>query len=147
MTNIFSVVTDTATISIFDLQAIRHRLADSPDWWSIVEDEIQEINNGNIIFLGVGDDGKYDVQITDEQERESGVLNLNVPSGKVFVGAGEDTTGGGLEPDGAASIQGRVIELKPGPYQVMFKKVADLIIISFRASTAVGNKLDQEVRI
>ncbi|WP_416457234.1 DUF6386 family protein [Pseudomonas sp. LFS097] len=38
----FSVVTDTATLAIFDLKAIRHRVSDSFDWWSIQSDEISE---------------------------------------------------------------------------------------------------------
>ena len=143
----FSVVTDTATISIFDLQAIRHRLVDTPDWWSIEEDEIQEMNNGNIVFLGVGEDGGYNIKITEAVEGETAVLNINVPSGKVFVGAGEDATGGGLEPDGSSSIQGRMIDLKPGNYRVMFKKEDNLIRISFATSTAVGNNLSKPIRL
>lgn len=47
----FSVVTDTATLAIFDLQAIRHRMSDTFDWWSIQGDEISEMNKGNIAFF------------------------------------------------------------------------------------------------
>jgi hypothetical protein len=50
----FSVVTDTATVAVFDLEAIRHRMNDTADWWSIAEDEILEVNQGNIAFLGLG---------------------------------------------------------------------------------------------
>ncbi|MEX5898765.1 DUF6386 family protein [Proteus vulgaris] len=41
MLNVFSFTTDTATLAIFDLQAI-HRKSDTADWWSILDDEIGE---------------------------------------------------------------------------------------------------------
>lgn len=50
----YSVVTDTSTIAVFDLEAIRHRMNDTADWWSIADDEILEVNQGNIAFLGLG---------------------------------------------------------------------------------------------
>lgn len=30
----------TATVAVFDLAAIKHRISDAPDWWSITNDEI-----------------------------------------------------------------------------------------------------------
>lgn len=36
----FSVFTDTATLSVFDIDAVKHRVPDSPDWWTIEENEI-----------------------------------------------------------------------------------------------------------
>lgn len=54
MTQKFSVITDTATVVIFDLKAVRHRISDTPDWWSIVQDEILETNSGNIAFFECG---------------------------------------------------------------------------------------------
>lgn len=51
MSNVFSFTTDTATLAIFDLQAIQHRKSDTADWWSILDDEIGEMNKGNIALL------------------------------------------------------------------------------------------------
>lgn len=99
----FSVVTDTATVAVFDLEAIRHRMNDTADWWSIAEDEILEVNQGNIAFLGLGEDGEFDINISDDLQDEECALNMYVPSGQIFIGAGEDTTGGGLEPDDSAA--------------------------------------------
>jgi len=84
----FSVVADTATLAIFDLKAIRHRVSDSFDWWSIQSDEISEMNEGNIAFLNLGEDGRYKVKVEDSLLDPSGGIYLKVPSGRVFVGAG-----------------------------------------------------------
>ncbi|MDR6110526.1 hypothetical protein QE451_002187 [Paenibacillus sp. SORGH_AS338] len=54
MPNQIQVMTDTATLCIYDLQALKHRLEDTSDWWSIPEDELLEVNLGNIAFLNVG---------------------------------------------------------------------------------------------
>ena len=43
MTLEFHLHTDTATLAIFDTQAIRHRLDDTCDWWSLPHDELLEI--------------------------------------------------------------------------------------------------------
>ncbi|MCK1794424.1 DUF6386 family protein [Pseudomonas violetae] len=142
----FSIVTDTATIAIFDLQSIKHRISDAPDWWSIVEDEIQEVNNGNIAIFGLGEDGKFDIKISEDVRNEDGVLNLKFLSGYVFVGAGEDTTGGELEPDGSDVIQGELLEFEPGSYQVKYKKVDGLIQFSFSRSNINVNDLTVPIR-
>jgi hypothetical protein len=118
----FSVVTDTATIAVFDLEAIRHRMTDTADWWSIAEHEILEMNQGNIAFLGLGGDGEFSIRISDDLQDEKYSLNMYLPSGQIFVGAGEDTTGGGLEPDGSAAIQGRIVGIEPGIYTIKVKK-------------------------
>lgn len=91
----FLVGTDTATIVVFDLKAIKHRVSDAPDWWSIKQDELHELNQGNIAFFNVGQDGSYSVSVAEDIAEEDGSLYLSFPSGKVFIGAGEDTTGGG----------------------------------------------------
>ncbi|QJI39394.1 hypothetical protein HKK52_00030 [Pseudomonas sp. ADAK2] len=90
----FSISTDTATIAVFDLAVIRRRIYYAPDWWSLIKDEVQEINDGNIAFLGVGQDGSYRVIIVEDITDGFGALYLGFPSGQVFIGAGEDTVGG-----------------------------------------------------
>lgn len=61
----FSFSTDTATLSIFDFISLNHRVNDTPDWWSIPSDEIDEINNGNVLFFNLGEDGDYFVEVVD----------------------------------------------------------------------------------
>lgn len=85
MSKEFSFFTDTATMAIFDLAAIKHRISDTSDWWSIEEDEIDEVNKGNIAFLDLGSDGSYVVKIQEEVDDEDGSLNLSFPTGQVFI--------------------------------------------------------------
>ncbi|HBB6707893.1 TPA: hypothetical protein F6U86_005168, partial [Serratia marcescens] len=65
MNKTFSFTTDTATLSIFDLVSLNHRVSDDADWWSIPEDELEEVNKGNVLFLNLGEDGQYTVRVVD----------------------------------------------------------------------------------
>jgi hypothetical protein len=143
----FSVVTDTATVAVFDLEAIRHRMNDTADWWSIAEDEILEVNQGNIAFLGLGEDGEFDISISDDLQEEECALNMYVPSGQIFIGAGEDTTGGGVEPDGSAAIQGRIMSIEPGIYILKVKKANKTVMLSFSKSLNRWNTRSQSLRL
>ncbi|RAU47874.1 MULTISPECIES: DUF6386 family protein [unclassified Pseudomonas] len=147
MTKTFSVITDTATVVVFDLAAMKHRLSDTPDWWSIREDELHETNQGNIAFFNVGQDGKYDIAIVQDIADEDGEVYIGFPSGKVFIGAGEDTTGGDLEPDGSESIQGDILEFTPGNYKVKYKKDGGKVFLSFLTSESKNNNFFDPIRI
>lgn len=89
MRKIISIQTDTATLVIYDLMSLKHGINDDADWWSLPEDEVEEINKGNVLFLNLGDDVAYKVHIKNDVDEYTGSLFLNVPSGKVFIGAGE----------------------------------------------------------
>ncbi len=143
----FSIFTDTATLSIFDLGAIKHRVSDAPDWWSIVEDEILEINKGNVAFLGLGDDGSYTIKVLDSIENAAGTLNLHFPSGKVFIGAGEDTSGGDLEPDGSDVIQGETLDFAPGHYSMGFARAGNTIELCFTLTSEKHNAIKEPIRL
>jgi len=110
----FHLHTDTATLAIFDTQAIRHRLDNTCDWWSLPHDELLEINAGAIAFLNLSSDGTYPIRVQASLTNEEGSVYLRVPSGQVFIGAGEDTTVGGLEPDGSDVNRGQFITLDKG---------------------------------
>jgi len=43
MRKIISIQTDTATLVIYDLMSLKHRINDDVDWWSLPEDELEEI--------------------------------------------------------------------------------------------------------
>nr|WP_168386390.1 DUF6386 family protein [Erwinia amylovora] len=143
----FPFTTDTATLSVFDLASLKHRISDDADWWSIPEDEIDEINKGNIIFLNVGSDGDYTVDINNGEGWAGHSLFLNVPSGDVFIGAGEDTSGGDLEPDGSEYMSGIIFKLSRGHYEVKFKRDGSNIMLSFVASVDKTNSISDLVRI
>ncbi|RBP41369.1 hypothetical protein DES53_107200 [Roseimicrobium gellanilyticum] len=110
-----SFVTDTSTLCVFDLEALRHRLHDDADWWSIPEDEVAEVNLGNVAFLGLGKDGRFDVRLVDEVHNGICVM-LKCPSGRMFIGAGEEVTGGELEPEAVRG--GGFYRVEPGTYVV-----------------------------
>lgn len=147
MDNKFLISTDTATLSVFDLDAIKHRISDTADWWSLPEDEVEEVNRGNIIFIGLGDDGVYEVNVTDHIISPDVTLFLRAPSGAIFIGAGEDTSGGDLEPDSSVSISGRMLSLPIKNYAVSFKKDDNRIHISFKPSEIGSNNIKCSVKI
>ncbi|QNH66974.1 hypothetical protein H7F13_07025 [Proteus vulgaris] len=147
MSNAFSFITDTATLAIFDLQAIQHRKSDTADWWSIQDDELDEMNKGNIAFIGLGNDGFYTINLCDKIEDPDVRININCPSGEVFIGAGEDTTGGNLEPDDPQYRAGEIIFLPIGDYEVSLKKVSNILFISIIFSKAKLNKFENVLRL
>lgn len=147
MNKTFSFTTDTATLSIFDLVSLKHRVSDDADWWSIPEDELEEVNKGNVLFLNLGEDGQYTVRVVDNISENYKSLFLNVPSGKVFVGAWEDTSGGDLEPDGSDYMSGVFLILDIGNYEVRFRRDSLDIVISFIKSSENKNEESALIRI
>jgi len=104
------IATDTATIVIFDPERLKHRLEDTCDWWSVPDEEVAEINEGNVLFLSTGTDGVYDVEVgTSEPVAGVNVVEAAIKnqSGRFFVGAGEYTSGEGLEPTANNRLTGR----------------------------------------
>lgn len=147
MLNAFSFMTDTATLAIFDLQAIQHRKSDTADWWSIPADELDEMNKGNIAFIGLGNDGFYTINLCDKIADPDVKININCPSGEIFIGAGEDTTGGDLEPDDPQYRAGNVIFLPVGNYEVSLKKLNSILFISIILSNTKLNKFENVLRL
>lgn len=99
-----SIRTDTATLAIFDATRLEHRLHDDADWWSIPDDEVAEINAGNVLFVSTGVDGDYLLNVY----RESPPVNLlpiavsaliHCESGSLFFHAGEYVPSGDMMPD------------------------------------------------
>ncbi|WCT57416.1 DUF6386 family protein [Paenibacillus kyungheensis] len=138
MPNQIKVMTDTATLCIYDLQALKHRLEDTSDWWSIPEDELLEVNLGNIAFLNVGADGLYTMQQVEEIEQPVVQLWINVPSGQLYAGAAENVTGGELEPEDGDS--GQYITVEPGIYHLKIGRTQQNIEFAvLRTEQAIAN--------
>lgn len=100
MRGTFQFVTGTATMCLFDLASLKHRVEEPSDWWSIPEDELAEVNAGNCLFFNLGADGLYevlwrvDISNSTSAVPEGGqVFYLQVPTGSVFLGAAEDVSG------------------------------------------------------
>ncbi|MDE9541173.1 DUF6386 family protein [Xenorhabdus bovienii] len=147
MKSSFSFTTDTATLAIFDLQAIKHRKTDTSDWWSIPDDELHEMNKGNIAFLGLVDDGVYSVELVENIENPNIEVCIKSPSGEIFIGAGEDTTGGDLEPDDSEYISGKKIFVTPGSYTILVKKEDNNLLISLVKCQCYSNNFQEPIRL
>ncbi len=73
----FEFATDTATMCVYDIGALKHRLNDTADWWSLPSEELAEVNNGNAAFINLQSDGKYSVKF-DENLEAVGALACNL---------------------------------------------------------------------
>ncbi|MGD0033487.1 DUF6386 family protein [Paenibacillus illinoisensis] len=154
MRGTFQFVTGTATMCLFDLASLKHRVEEPNDWWSIPEDELAEVNAGHCLFFNLGADGLYEVSwrvnISDTasavQETEGAqVFYLQVPTGNVFLGAAEDVSGGELEPD--ESCDGIILSLQPGNVACIVSKEAKQISLTIQPSAQGHNELDRLIRI
>ena len=145
------VVTDTATIVIYDLGRLKHRLDDPCDWWSVPKNEVLEINQGNALFVATGYDCGFDIEIvTSDPLPDTLVVRALIKndSGCFFIGAGEYVSGDGFEPkaehgnvfvDYPAGVY-RVSSWMDGPVKVcvQFAKVARFAPNSFTDSPRIG---------
>jgi hypothetical protein len=139
------IVTGTATLCVFDPALLRHKLGDECDWWSIPSAELAAVNAGQVAFFNVGDDGAYALVLHDELAEPHASVHLAIVSGRVFVGAGEDVTGGGLEPDTAYG--GLFVDVPAGNYRVQARRDGDLISLAFLPDARSSNAFDDLVGI
>ncbi|MDX8122397.1 hypothetical protein JAB6_13250 [Janthinobacterium sp. HH104] len=139
------IVTGTATLCVFDPALLRHKLEDDCDWWSIPSAELAAVNAGQVAFFNVGGDGAYEVTLHEELAEPQVIVHLAVVSGRVFIGAGEDVTGGGLEPDTAYG--GLFVDLPAGSYRVQARRDGAHISLAFVSDTRSGNAFVDLVRI
>lgn len=139
------IVTGTATLCVFDPLLLRHKLDDECDWWSIPSAELAAVNAGQVAFFNVGGDGAYDLVVHDELAEPHASVHLAIVSGRVFIGAGEDVTGGGLEPDTAYG--GLFVDVPAGNYRVQARRDGDLTSLAFMPDTRSSNAFDDLVRI
>lgn len=109
---------------------LRHRLDDDADWWCYPESEqLKELNSGNAAFIDVGRDGQHVGTLQEEPLQEwQFELWLKCPSGKVFIGAGEEATSDGMEPEcdrgglmlqvPAGAVHLRISSAEPGQIEI-----------------------------
>jgi hypothetical protein len=119
----FQFATDTATVAVFDPDALAHRLNDSDDWWSDPDEEIPEVEAGNMALIELGQDGMYVVSarildVPPEPIERALRVGIRVVSGSIHVGPGEDLPAGGLATYGRSYTSGRTLRCAPGTYQV-----------------------------
>ncbi len=141
----FSFTTDTATMCVFDLESLKHRLEDDADWWSVPREEVKEVNAGHALFLGLGADGRFEVVLLDEIPAPQVRLGLSVPSGRLFIGAAEEVTGEGLEPEKVRG--GEFVELEPGPWTLHARQEGHRVEIALLPGGSGTNKVKGPVRL
>lgn len=139
------IVTGTATLCVFDPALVRHKLEDDCDWWSIPSAELAAVNGGQVAFFNVGGDGAYDLVVHDELAEPHVSVHLAIASGRVFIGAGEDVTGGGLEPDTAYG--GIFVDVPVGGCRVQAHRDGARISLAFVPDARSSNTFGDLVRI
>lgn len=116
--------TDAATLAVFDPQLLQSKVAAPSDWWVGQFHAVPEVAMGRIALFGLGGDGVYKVRVT-EQELTSAeasyataaiALGVEVPSGRLFVGAGECLPGGGGRLDSSNTGKGAFLRVPSGRY-------------------------------
>jgi hypothetical protein len=116
------VAIDTATLAVFDPARLRHRLTDPADWWTWPPSVLPELNAGNVLAFHLGSDGVYSISIHLDEDRPTidtsptvkGLVGCD--SGTLFIGPGEQISGGGVEPD--QSFGGLFLPIASGVYRV-----------------------------
>lgn len=139
-------VTDTATMCIFDPASLKHRLDDDCDWWSIADTELEEVNRGNVAFLNLGSDGMYSFSIEKDLHCPQMEMVLHAPSGRIFLGAAEEVTADGLEPEGIRG--GMFIDVHPGDYMLRVSRNGTEISVSLNLTdSSTTNEFGSLIRI
>lgn len=138
------IYTGTATIVVYDLENLKHRLDDDVDWWADPEAEITELNRRNLLIIGLQFDDFYDVDLSDRQDLPQS-FSLSFSSGKVFVGAGEMLTGGGHEPEPRQG--GKFLDFPPGEYRVGIGWTDDRLQIGISSADAFENDAVEPIKI
>ncbi|MNI98314.1 hypothetical protein D3C73_1571400 [compost metagenome] len=70
---------------------------------------------------------------------------LQVPSGRVYLGAADDVSGGELEPDELS--QGIFLQLKPRNYACTVIKKENQIVVTIQPSDQGKNRLQNLIRL
>ena len=99
--NKIDVVTDVATIALFDPVIIEKYKDEEPDWW-IEYNDIKEVQQGQATLVSTGFDGSFCIRITTEGLTDTEKLYathvledlaVEVVSGKLYCGDGADLSG------------------------------------------------------
>ncbi len=137
--------TDTASLVAYDLGALRHRFDDECDWWADPREELAELRARNLLIVGLGSDGFYDLTVTKSLAADVTRYSLQVPSGRFFIGPGEEVTGGGFEPDG--KMGGIFVPLKVGDYAITVTRKGEGVCLGLAPSEPFENTTAEPVQV
>jgi hypothetical protein len=124
----FHFTTDTSTLCIFDVAALRHRVEEDADWWVHPPNvQVEELNSASAAFIDLGTDGAFSGALSEEQLANPALsFVLLCPSGRFFLGAAEETSSEGMEPD--CTRGGLLLSLQPGLYQVSLSRPGSRVL-------------------
>lgn len=97
------LVTDTATMTLFDPSAVPFETKGSLEWWIMDSHKLDEVSRGKMAIISLSNDGVYRARVTNQdltpEEKDYAKfvtpdLGLEIVSGKVFIGTGEEIPGG-----------------------------------------------------
>ena len=144
----FTISTDTASLAFFDVESLKHRLSDTADWWDLEEDLIEEINEGKLGFCALRSDGYYKVSVAFTSATEADAeFNLASPSGRLFIGPGEEITGAGYDPDNSKNNCGKIINIEEDKIAVSVKRIDNNIHFYIVPSGSSTNAFESEVEV
>ncbi|HMA33072.1 MAG TPA: DUF6386 family protein, partial [Chloroflexia bacterium] len=89
MEEIVTILTDAATVGIFDPKQLIPHFNDEAGWWAAPTPELQELNKGTLMVVYLGADGYYDLHIHDGILRSNGLAvtaKVRCSSGQLFIG-------------------------------------------------------------
>ncbi len=146
------LATSTAAIAIFDEACLDHRMNQPADWWSDFMDEIDEVNKGNAIIVGLGTDGIYnvDVRVVETPKASTGKVVVGLlknVSGRLYVGPGEEIVGGGYKPSTLRHPTGVFLDLPPATYRVSVTKGKqnDLSVVLLQVDEPATNSIEDQL--
>lgn len=125
------ITTGTATLAVFDPSSIAHRATDDADWWSVPRDELEEVNKGNVLFVGLGSDGTYEIEVHRGigelgGEQAQVVAQLRVRSGCIYIGAAENVPSAGFGPETVHG--GCLVAVRSGTCEVRVSRLSPVRI-------------------
>jgi Family of unknown function (DUF6386) len=124
------IATDTATLVVFDPSRLSHRLHDDDDWWSIPAETEEETNAGNALFVSLGSDGVYNVEVSTEPTAARPIATVVNESGTFVIGPGEQVVAGGFQPEVEHCL---FIAVRPGRYGVHIEQRGTQIRVQLAA--------------
>lgn len=124
--------TDTSILLVCDPMRLRHRSRDKKGWWADEKALHQEAVRGHMIPIHTGADGIFNLRVTtgrltahetEFREEERSGFWIEVRSGKLFLGTGEDLPGDGHGFNEDAERQAR---LRSGRYSAIVYKIEEV---------------------
>jgi hypothetical protein len=118
--------------------SLRHRIEEEADWWVYPPSvQVDEINSASAANDDLGSDGTFAGTPVEEQLADPALsFLLFCPSGRFFLGAAEETSSEGMEPDCARG--GLLLTLQPGLYRFSLSRPS-LSILQIGLSRAEGH--------